>query len=45
MPITAHRYVASPKGAWDVPLSCDEEPGANRVELHESFGVWRNDGT
>lgn len=21
MPITAHRYVASPKEAWDVPLS------------------------
>ena len=45
MPITAHRYVASPKEAWDVPLSSDEEPGPNRVELHKRFGVWRNDGT
>lgn len=43
----SRRIDMSPRGQRPGMCPCrwDEEPGANRVELHEWFGVWRNDGT
>ena len=32
-------------GLGYAPVAAMKSRGANRVELHEWFGVWRNDGT